>query len=77
MSSILPFRRIDRPAAKSNAATFEDDSGYKFEDKPAAKSGTSVLVAQGDNISCPQCGCRKAVLRKADCRCSCHRNWNF
>lgn len=53
------------------------DCPYRFKEKPATKSSTNVVLV-GGNIACPGCGCRRPPLRKAGCKCNCHKdgNWN-
>ena len=56
------------------------DEPYRFKEKPAAKSSSSVLVATPGVIACPTCGCLMTgevgdlgVKIKKGCECRCHQ----
>lgn len=79
-AKVIPFRQIgERARTLAGIPLIEDENCGRLEfisleKRPAAKSSTGVLTAQGHNVACPKCGCRRPA--KSGCECGCHRTWN-
>jgi hypothetical protein len=85
MAKVLDFgayQKRDKPASLSNGVSqYVDEEMFPIIEKPAAKSSTSALIAQGGTTACVSCGCRDdawnvsdvRVSSKKDCKCKCHK----
>src|SRR5579859_2648163 len=54
---VVPVIEKEITAGDMQQVMAEEDS-YRFNEKPVAKSSTSILVSAPGAIACPSCGCR-------------------
>jgi|SRR5579859_648673 len=60
-------------------AVMAEEDAYRFQEKPAAKSSTSILISTPGQVACQVCGClppddigRTGGRTKKGCDCKCH-----